>query len=163
MTAPSTRPLLAILFLLAAGGFLFALFSQHVLGMQPCAWCILQRMICLAVALVAGIGWWAQRRHGRLAAIAAGLTGILAMGGMAAAWYQHTVAAQQFTCDLSLADRVVSGSGLDAALPALFGIYATCADSSVDLAGVRYELWTLTLFTLMLVLAAAALWRSRAA
>lgn len=160
MTAPTTRHLLALLSLLATGGFLFALFSQHVLGMQPCAWCILQRMICLAIALAAGLGWWAWRRQ-RIAATAAGLAGLFALGGMTAAWYQHTVAAQQFSCDLSLADRVVSGSGLDAALPALFGIYATCADSSVDLAGVRYELWTFALFALFAVLSGAALWRRR--
>lgn len=164
MNALTARHLLALLSLLATGGFLFALFSQHVWGMQPCAWCILQRMICLGIAIVAGLAWWLHGRRARSAAGLTGLAGVFALGGMAAAWYQHTVAAQQFSCDLSLADRVVTGSGLDAALPALFGIYATCADSSVDLAGVRYELWTLTLFALLAVLALlslAALWRAR--
>lgn len=155
MSNISLRLSLAVLFLLATGGFLFALFSQHVLGMQPCAWCILQRMICVAIAVVAGLGWLWHRHAARLASLVAGL---LAVAGVIAAWFQHTVAARQFSCDLSLADRLVSGSGLDAALPSLFGIYATCAEASVNLFGVAYEVWSLLLFALMGVIAVAGLW-----
>src|SRR5690606_23058513 len=116
MSFISLRSSLAALFLLATGGLLFAVFSQHVLGMQPCAWCILQRMVCVVIAVVAGLGWLGSRRSGaaRLAAVAAAL---LAAAGVVAAWYQHAVAAQQFSCDLSLADQLVRGTGLDAALP----------------------------------------------
>jgi disulfide bond formation protein DsbB len=31
-----------------------ALFTQHGLGMQPCPWCVLQRLIFLAIAALAG-------------------------------------------------------------------------------------------------------------
>src|SRR5690606_38121503 len=110
-----------------------------------CAWCILQRMICVVIAVVAGLGrlWSGRGNAGRLATVAVAL---LAAAGVVAAWYQHTVAAQQFSCDLSLADRLVSGSGLDAALPALFSISATCAESRVELFGIAYEIWSLSLF-----------------
>jgi len=139
---------LALATVLAFTAFGFALFSQHVLGMQPCAWCILQRMICFAIGVIAGLGWLLRRR--RAAAVAAATaTVLLSIGGAIAAWYQHTVASQLFSCDMTLADRIVTGSGLDASMPGIFGIYATCADSAVDLLGMRYELWTLALFSIL--------------
>lgn len=149
---------LALIAVLAFTAFGFALFSQHVLGMQPCAWCILQRMICLATGVASGLGWL-MRAHRKVAVAAALGTFLLSIGGAVAAWYQHTVASQQFTCDMTLADRVVSGSGLDAAMPGIFGIYATCADSAVDLLGVRYELWTLALFSILAIMSILALAR----
>ena len=33
-----------------------ALFTQHVLGMMPCPWCVLQRVIFLAISLAALTG-----------------------------------------------------------------------------------------------------------
>src|SRR5690606_29350556 len=130
--------------------------SQHVLNMQPCAWCILQRMICLVIAALAGLGWWTARRTSQLR-----LTSVvvlaLALAGMLAAWYQHTVAANLFSCDRTFAEIMVSASRLDVLAPSVFGIYATCADSAVDLLGVRYELWTFALFAIIAVASLVAL------
>ncbi|MCK9509798.1 MAG: disulfide bond formation protein B [Pigmentiphaga sp.] len=153
----SLRQTLGIVSLLAFVAFLFALFSQHVLGMAPCAWCILQRLIVLAIAIIAGLGWWLHGRRPAVAAWAAALSGLLAIGGALAAWYQHTVAANAFSCDLSFADAVVTTSRLDLVLPQVFGIYATCADSATNLLGVRYEIWTLILFVVLAALAILAL------
>ena len=36
--------------LLCLAGVGIALVSQHVFDMQPCAWCVLQRLILLAIA-----------------------------------------------------------------------------------------------------------------
>ncbi|GAA5235742.1 disulfide bond formation protein B [Verticiella sediminum] len=147
--------------LLAFLAFGFALFSQHVLGMQPCAWCVLQRIICLAIGIVAALGWFARRRGG-IAPLASAVVFLLAIGGAVAAWYQHTVAAHAFTCDLSFADRVVVGSGLDAAFPQVFGIWATCADSATTLLGVSYDIWTLIFFIALAALNLLALGGRRA-
>ncbi len=157
LSSLSTRAALGIISLLAFLALLFALFSQHVLGMAPCAWCVLQRMIVLAIAIVAGLGWWLHGRRPGAAQLAAAVSGALALGGVVAAWYQHTVAANSFSCDLSFADAVVTTSRLDVLLPQVFGIYATCADSAVDLLGVRYEIWTLILFVVLALLAVVAL------
>jgi len=67
------------------------------------------------------------------------------------------VAAVQFSCEQTFADRFMSGSGLDAALPWLFGIYATCMDARVDLLGIEYTLWGLGLFAVITVLSVVAL------
>ncbi len=149
------RNLLGALAIAAFAAFGFALFSQHVLEMQPCAWCILQRMICLTVGIAAGVGWLLNRPASLFGA--GTLTLLLALSGIVAAWYQHTVAANLFSCDLTFADRFVAASGLDRLLPSIFGIYATCADSVTTLLGVRYELWTLLLFALMAMGAAGVL------
>lgn len=158
-TAPADRLLRAIsLLCLAAVGA--ALYSQHVLGMQPCAWCVLQRLILLAIAAACGLaatGWGSAlvRRIGALLSIA------LALSGAVAAWHQYSVAALSFSCAQTFADRFVSGSGLDAALPWLFGIYATCMDARVSLFGIEYAIWGLITFTLCAALGIWALLADR--
>jgi len=150
-----SRKVLGAMSLLAFAAFGFALFSQHVLGMAPCAWCVLQRMVCLAIGVVAGAAWLSRRQMGATLAIA--LVFVLSIGGMLAAWYQRTVAANLFSCDLTLADRIVTASGLDRMAPPIFGVFATCAESAVHLLGVRYEVWTLLLFGVMAAASLAAL------
>ncbi|MDY0308219.1 MAG: disulfide bond formation protein B [Castellaniella sp.] len=145
--------LIGLLCLAAVG---FALISQHAFGMPPCAWCVLQRLILLAIAAVcslASMGWKSPvaRRAGAITAAA------LAVCGIAVAWYQHSVASQMLSCAQTFADRFISASGLDAALPWLFGIYASCMNARVNLLGVEYALWSLALFVLCAVLALAAL------
>ena len=145
---------LALLCLAAVGA---ALFTQHVWDMQPCPWCILQRVIFLLIAVLLLLAAYAPGR-----VLFAGL-GVLAAGaGIAAALYQHFVAAKSTSCNLTLADKIISGIGLDKLLPAVFEVRASCADAAVDLLHLPYEFWSLGLY---LVVAVAALWalRSRSA
>jgi disulfide bond formation protein DsbB len=135
-----------------------ALYGQHVQGMQPCPWCVLQRLIFLliaALALVTAVlpsGWRLRLPLGGLA------VGLAALCGVAAALYQNLVAARQPSCDMTLADRIISGLGADALLPELFEVRASCADAAVKLFGVPYELLSCALYVLI---AAAALWVMR--
>src|SRR5699024_8853023 len=125
------------------------LLSQHVLGMRPCAWCVFQRLILIALTLASVTAAWLVRgAYLRLALLAGGIALLLSAGGIVSAWYQYTVAATQFSCAQTFADRFMSHSGLDAALPWLFGIYATCMDARVNLLGLEYALWALGLFIL---------------
>ncbi|MDP9045122.1 MAG: disulfide bond formation protein B [Pseudomonadota bacterium] len=122
-----------------------ALVSQYALGMQPCPWCVLQRVIFLAVALVCVLGLAWRARTGRR--VAAGLGCALALCGVAAALWQHFQAAASASCNLTLADRIVSGwLGLDSLLPAVFAPRASCADAAVDLLAIPYEFWSAGLF-----------------
>jgi protein dithiol:quinone oxidoreductase len=86
--------------------------------------------------------------------IALGLL-LLCGAGIAAALWQHFVAAVSASCNLTLADRIMSASGLPGLLPGVFEARATCADAAVNLLGVPYEFWSLALFV---GLAAAAIW-----
>jgi disulfide bond formation protein DsbB len=121
-----------------------ALVTQHVFGMQPCAWCVLQRMIFLAIAAASLVGLLWRAPLGRR--IGAGLALVLAACGVSAATWQHFVAANTASCDLSLAERVVGATGLDGRWPDVFMPMASCADAAVTLAGLPYEFWSLGLF-----------------
>ena len=48
----SQRLLLNLIAAICLGSVAFAVFSQHVLGMMPCAWCVFQRLIFILIALV---------------------------------------------------------------------------------------------------------------
>jgi protein dithiol:quinone oxidoreductase len=153
---PSRQPrLLALAALLSLAAVGAALITQHVYGMQPCPWCVLQRLIFLVMAVAALPGLvlrspWARRLS---AAAVAGL----ALAGAAAALWQHFVAASSASCNLTLADRVLSATGLDERFPQVFAAYASCADAKVNLAGLPYEFWSLALFILLGAMASRTL------
>lgn len=136
-----------------------ALLSQHVFGLRPCAWCVFQRLLLIFIVLGSLVGYAALLYKKRVLALVARLLIIItAIGGIAAAWYQYTVAAKLFSCDMTLADRVMTQSGLESTLPWLFGIYASCMDAAVSLLGLDYAIWGLLLFS---VIALTHLWQGR--
>lgn len=151
-----TRRLLNLIALVSLGAVGVALVSQHVFDMAPCAWCVFQRLIYIGIAVVCWLGLALGRIRAGLARIAGACAALLALGGVLAAWYQYDVAAQMFSCAQTFADRFMVQSGLDAGLPWLFGIYATCMDARVELLGVEYALWSLALFVILALAAAAA-------
>jgi protein dithiol:quinone oxidoreductase len=138
-----------------------ALVTQHVYDMQPCPWCVLQRLIFVVIGIAALLGLAWRSTFGQRAMPLVLL--LLCSGGIAAALWQHFVAAATASCNLTLADRIVSGLGLDALLPGVFQATATCADAAVDLAGVPYEFWSLALFIAVELVALWLLVRQRAA
>lgn len=136
-----------------------ALVSQHGYDMQPCPWCVLQRAVFCAIALIAllGAAWpSAPVRRGAAAGIA-----LMAAAGIAAALWQHFVAAASSSCNLTLADKIVSGIGLDGWAPEVFAPRASCAEAAVNLLGVPYEFWSLALFALLGAAALRAGWPGR--
>ncbi len=127
-----------------------ALVSQHGFGMQPCPWCVLQRVIFLGVAAACVIGLLWRSAAGR--AIAGGVALLLALCGVAAALWQHFEAAASASCNLTLADKIVSGwLGLDSLLPDVFSARASCADAAVKLFGVPYDFWSVALFAALAI------------
>ena len=136
-----------------------ALVSQHVFDMQPCPWCVLQRVVFCALAVVAFA--LAGVRSAKLELLRGVGVVSLAAAGAAAALWQHFVAKSSSSCNLTLADRIVSGLGLDGLLPEVFAPRASCADAAVDLLGVPYEMWSLAAFVLLGAAAAWATWQGR--
>ena len=150
------RKVLAMAAILSYGAVAAALYSQHVLDMLPCAWCVLQRLIYLIVGTLAMIGLLG----GHVALIRrVSLVGICvaSLMGVTAAWHQWTVAAQSFSCDQTLADRIMTSSGLESSIPWLFGIYATCMDAAVSILGLDFAVWSLLLFSVFTLATLAAL------
>jgi protein dithiol:quinone oxidoreductase len=137
-----------------------ALLSQHQFGMQPCPWCVLQRALFVAIAIVALPGLLIGSPLVRRAGAAVVL--LLALGGVGAALWQHLVAASSTSCAMTLADRIVRGAGLDELWPEAFSATASCADAAVRLLGVPYEFYSLALFAVLAVGALAVLGRRAA-
>jgi disulfide bond formation protein DsbB len=125
-----------------------ALVSQHVYDIQPCPWCVLQRLIFAVIALACVIGLLLQRST-MVQRIAGGAVILLAIEGVVAALWQHFVAAASASCNLTFADRVMNSLGLDALLPEVFQARASCADAAVKLLGIPYEFYSLALFVLL--------------
>ncbi len=144
--------LIALACLASVGG---AVFAQHRFGMEPCPWCILQRILFLAIAVVALLA--ASMPGGGLGRLSSVLSSLLVAGlgvaGGAAALYQNLVAAKLPSCDMTLADRIISGLGLDAWQPEVFEVRSSCADAAVSLLGVPFELWSFGLFALIVLIA----------
>lgn len=143
-------PVFAAMVVLGLGAVVAALVTQYGFGMEPCAWCVLQRLIFVAIALAGLLGLLWRGIAGR---VVAGLLGLLlALSGVAASLWQHFVASKSDSCNLTLADRIVGGLGLDNLLPSVFLPRASCADAAVNLLFLPYEFWSLALY----VFAAAA-------
>ena len=136
-----------------------ALYTQHALGMLPCPWCVLQRLIFVVVAAAALLGAALSAPAARRVAAGAMLLG--AVAGAGAALWQHFVATSGTSCKLTLADRIMSASGLDALLPEVFGAWASCADAAVKLWGLPYEAWSLAVFLLLAAVAVKLLLHPR--
>ncbi len=154
MTPPRSRPArrggtsnaasFAVVALLSFGAVIAALVSQHAYAMEPCPWCVLQRLIFLAIGVFAllGLAWRGAAGSG----VAGTFGALLAGAGMAAALWQHFVAAKSASCNLTLADKIISATTLDRLLPDVFEARASCADAAVNLLGVPYAMWSALAF-----------------
>jgi disulfide bond formation protein DsbB len=141
-----TSALFAFVAAVSIAALAAALVSQHVYDMQPCPWCVLQRLVFVAIVVFAVLGFvWRGAAGGRVAGTFALL---LALVGIAAALWQQVVAAKSASCNLTLADRIVNATTLDRLLPDVFEARASCADAAVSLLGVPYAYWAAAVFAL---------------
>lgn len=142
------RPVIAALFafvaLISFGAVGIALVSQHAFAMEPCPWCVLQRLVFLVIGVVAllGLAW----RGATASRVAASLGLLSALAGIAAALWQYFVAARSASCNLTLADKIVTATRLDRLLPDVFEARVSCADAAVSLLGIPYALWAAIVF-----------------
>lgn len=138
-----------------------AVTMQYGFGKQPCAWCVFQRLVFVAIAVVCGAG--ALLARARTAQIAAALlAGLLAAGGAVAALYLHFVASRSDSCALTFADKVIMALSLHEIAPWMFFAEAPCNLANPPLLGVPFALWAFTAFVAVgagISLALAALLR----
>jgi protein dithiol:quinone oxidoreductase len=155
--AAGSRRLMGAAALLAALALGIVLVSQHVFDVRPCPWCVLQRAEAALIVLVASLGFLSRARSALL--VSAALVIALANLGVLSALWQHFVAAASASCNLTLADRIVSGLQLDSLLPEVFAATASCAEAKAALLGMPYELWSLGVFVAVEALAVWAVMR----
>ncbi|HET7527150.1 MAG TPA: disulfide bond formation protein B [Burkholderiaceae bacterium] len=154
----ASRRLMAAAGLLPLLALVVVLFWQHVFDVRPCPWCVLQRAEAAAITLAAALAWLWRSRRGLLAS--AGLVIALANLGVLSALWQHFVAAASASCNLTLADRIVTGLQLDSLLPDVFAATASCAEAKALWLGLPYEFWSLAVFVVVEALAVWAVMRS---
>ncbi|NDG57313.1 MAG: disulfide bond formation protein B, partial [Betaproteobacteria bacterium] len=107
----------------------FALYSQHALGMMPCPWCVIQRLmmlisLALSLLMLGSIGLPVAMALPALA------LGLVQAAGMAASLYQQFVASKDTECVMSLADRILMASGLEHRWPWMFAASNSCAEAA---------------------------------
>lgn len=141
----SPRAWLAIAGSACAASVGLALVAQHQFNMQPCPWCVLQRMIFIVLAMLCLM---AAALPGLARRLLSGLALLMSASGIAAALWQHFVSAKTSSCAMTLADQIVMATGLDQRLPDWFEVRSTCADAAVSVFGVPFEFWALALFAL---------------
>ena len=129
---------------LCVAGVVAALAGQYGFDMRPCPWCILQRIFFILIALICLAG--AAGRSATVHRAAAAATVAISLLGIAAALYQHFVAAKSSSCNLTLADKIITALHVDALVPSLFEVTGSCADAVVSMLGVPFDFWSLGLF-----------------
>jgi protein dithiol:quinone oxidoreductase len=143
--------------LLAAGcvGLLaFGMYLQHVVGLEPCPMCIVQRYALILVAIVAGIAAALSGAKGRSIGIV--LMGALAVGGAFVAarqsflqWYPPEI----MSCGRDLYGMIESFP-LKRAIPMIFKGSGDCSSIDWTFLGLSIANWSFLCFAGIAVLAA---------
>jgi disulfide bond formation protein DsbB len=147
---------LTIAGVLALGSVGIAALAQYAFDMQPCPWCVLQRFIYIVIGVLALLGAVLSNTPRRVTMVLA-LVGTLC--GIASALYQQLAAANENSCDLSLAERITVGLHLDRLVPQLFIAYASCADAAVSVLHIPLAVWSCLMYVILALLLA---WTLRA-
>ncbi len=129
----------------------YALFSQHVLGLQPCPLCIFQRVAVISmgtvflIAAVHGPGQTGRRLYGVL-------LGVVAAGGAAVAvrhvWLQHLPPDKVPNCGPGL-DYMLEAFPFTEMLTTVFSGSGECAEIVWSFLGLSMPAWVLICIVLL--------------
>ena len=147
---------LAAIGVFALGAVGLAALAQYAFDMQPCPWCVLQRLVYIVVGVLALLAAVLSNTP-RRAVIVLAFLGTLA--GIASALWQQLHAVNENSCDLSLAERIISKLQLDSLLPQLFEARTSCADAAVSVLHIPFAVWSCAMFVILALLLA---WTLRA-
>ena len=168
-TIPTVRPsfleryprqILGLIALVGVGMLAFGLYLQHVVGLEPCPMCIVQRYALIAVALVAGVTAFMLGRKalwggvGVMAAFAVFGAGVAARQSWLQ-WYPPEV----MSCGRDFFGMIESFP-LRRAIPMIFRGSGDCSVIDWTFLGLSIANWSFISFT-AIALVAAALWFKR--
>ena len=135
-----------------------ALFMQHVVGLNPCPLCILQRGAYLLLALAAGLAAWrSPQPSGRAFGVAALIIALVGAG--VAAWHVRLKnSPEMLSCGPGLG-AMLENFPLTQVLPRIFRGSGDCADPSAVLMGYSLAGWSLLGFIGLALVVVAAMAR----
>ena len=147
---------LAAIGVLALGAVGLAALAQYAFDMQPCPWCVFQRLVYIVVGVLALLAAMLSNAPRR---VVIGLAFLSTLGGIASALWQQLRAVNENSCDLSLAERIIGKLQLDRLLPQLFEARTSCADAAVSVLHIPFAVWSCAMFAILALLLA---WTLRA-
>jgi disulfide bond formation protein DsbB len=151
-----------LVFLVAFGLVGFALYLQHARNLDPCPWCIVQRIGLLVVGLIALVA--ALHRPGRSGTIFYSvLGGAVAIAGAAAGAYHvwlQSDPVRAAKCVGSPVERILDATGIGRWAPPLLQYDGPCSLKPWDLLGLSIPEWSAAWFVILAVTFAATPWFS---
>lgn len=158
-TAP--RRVLLTLTAFCVLGLAFGLYLQHVVGLNPCPMCIVQRYALLLVGLVAAFTAIARRRNALRAGV--GVAGLVAIGGAFVAARQSWL--QWYPPEVSSCGRdfygMIETFPLQRAIPMIFKGSGDCTKVDWSFLGGSLANWSFVVFCAIIVLSVWLLVRSK--
>lgn len=130
-----------------------ALYLQHIKNLDPCPWCIVQRLGFLTIGFISLVAaLW--RPSGIGVAIFAVLNGLVALGGVAAASYHiwlQSDDARAATCAGSLVEKLLDASHIGRWVPPVLQYDGLCTLKPWALLGLSIPEWSLVCFIALLL------------
>lgn len=139
----------------------FGLYLQHVVGLNPCPMCIVQRYALIGVAVVTALGALVSRRGGWVAGSALGVA-LAVFGAFVAArqswlqWYPPEVV----SCGRDFYGMIATFP-LERAIPMIFRGGGDCAAVDWTFLGGSIANWSFLCFVGIAVVLSALAWRQR--
>ncbi len=137
----------------------FGLYLQHVVGLNPCPMCIVQRYALVLVALIAALSSASNRRGAQLTGVA--LASLTAVGGAFVAarqswlqWYPP----QEASCGRDLYGMIETFP-LKRAIPMIFKGSGDCSAVDWTFLGGSLANWAFVVFSAIVVLCSLLIWR----
>ena len=150
-------------FLICLGLLGFGEYIQHVLKLDPCPWCIVQRLGYIAVGLVSLTA--ALHRPGRGGTIFYAVLGSLfAMAGAAAAGYHIHVQndpKRALECMGGWLEQWLDASRIGHFIPPLLQYDGSCAPKPWSFLGLSIPEWSLAWFVILLIVFIATIFAAR--
>ncbi len=154
-----TRRIMGVILLSCLALLGFGLYLQHVVGLEPCPMCIVQRYTMVLIAVVAAIGAAVSGR--RTHVVLAGLLAILAVFGAFVAarqswlqWYPPEIA----TCGRDFYG-MIENFPLQRAIPMIFKGSGDCTAIDWTFLGGSIANWSFLWFAAFALVGLALLWR----
>ncbi len=154
-----TRRIMGVILLSCLALLGFGLYLQHVVGLEPCPMCIVQRYTMVLIAVVAAIGAAVSGRRTQVAL--AGLLAVLAIFGAFVAarqswlqWYPPEIA----TCGRDFYG-MIENFPLQRAIPMIFKGSGDCTAIDWTFLGGSIANWSFLWFAAFALLGLALLWR----
>jgi len=137
----------------------FGLYLQHVVGLNPCPMCIVQRYALLLVAIIAGLTALTGRRAGHVGGVSLAL--LSALGGAFVAarqswlqWYPP----QEASCGRDLYGMIETFP-LKRAIPMIFKGSGDCTAVDWTFLGGSLANWSFVVFCGIVLLCGLLIWR----